>query len=623
MRRGGRALLVVAGVALAVALTGAAELALRFARADELALLRRVERAGEAWLERRDPAWQLPAAAGDSLDRVACRVAKGAGVVRVVVVGESTAAGFPFAPKLSFGRLLESALRGGASGGTAGSGDAGGAVEVVNLARAGDSSDDVRAVAIEALALSPDVIVVCSGHNEFQGSYVSDLRDGLWPRLRAWLRKLALVRIGGQRITSRAAAAELAPPSRDVADRPFLSAAERARGAERFRENLAAIADAAAEAGAALVVMTQVADLSDPPNASSFRAPLAEIGRATYRRVLAELEQAVETGAPAPDGAIARLHDLDPDVARFQFARGQLSERDGELIAARAAYERALELDDSPDRVGAALNGVVRDLAAAVRARLVDAQAEFAKLPPVPSPARGLFLDYCHPDVPGLALLAELALPEVHAALAQRGVALPPLDQARARARRPLAELLADLSLSRAALAEGSANAGRALATKAPARARDAFLLALRIAPEADDALVGLAACDPAATPRSLAKSRLDALARFVQARALRPTLSRDEWGEVLALLADTTGRDGALRRDPTWLALDAVAKAGIGDGEAARAAFTSLALELPDAWRGIATPLRELPALAAALAGVGLAVDGSGALTGLLPSGG
>jgi len=618
MRRGGRALLAVAGVALAVALVAAAEFALRLARADELALLRRVTRDGEAWLERRDPAWQLPVAAGDPLDRVACRVAKPAGVARVVVVGESTAAGFPFAPKLSFGRLLEAALRCGSGGGSGGG--AVGAVEVVNLARAGDSSDDVRAVAIEALALSPEVVVVCSGHNEFQGSCLSDLRDGLWPRLRARLRRLALVRVGSERITSRAAAAELAPPTSDVADRPFLSASERARGADRFRANLAAIAAATENAGAALIVMTQVADLSDPPNASSFRAALADVGRATYRRVLAEVEQSVATGAPAPAGAIARLRDLDPDVACFQFACGRLAERDGDPVAARAAYERALELDDAPDRVGAALNGVVRELAADGRARLVDAQAAFAALPPASSPARDLFLDYCHPDVPGLALLAELVLPDVHAALAERGIALPPLAEARARLRRPLSLLLTELSLTRAALAEGSARAGRVLEEKAPARARDAFLLALRLAPESDDALAGIARCEPGATPAALAKARLDALARFVLARGLRPALGSDEWRDVATLLEEVAGRDDALRREPTWLALRAVARAGGGDGDGARRAFAELALAQPDAWRGIATPLRELPALAAALAAVGLAVDEKGGLVGLLP---
>ncbi len=603
MRRRGRALLVAGGLVLGLLVVAGAELVVRATRGDELALLKRVARDGEAWLERDRPLWQLTVAPGDSLDRVACRVAKTKGVARVVVVGESTAAGYPFAPKLSFGRLIEAALRGEGRAGV----PEGATVEIVNLARAGDSSDDVREVAREALALSPDAIVVCSGHNDFQGSYAADLEDGLWPRLRARLRRLALVRIGSERVVSRAAAAVFRPPSAAVADAPFLTESERARGVERFRANLAAIADAAQAGGATLLVMTQVANFSDPPNASSFRAALPAAAREEYRRLLAELDAALAERSPASAATIARLRELDPDVARFQFTVACLAERDGDLVAARAAYERALELDGSPDRVGAALNGVVRELAASGRARLVDAQALFATLPPTVAPGRALFLDYCHPDAAGIALLADALLPPLHAALAERGVPLPPLDVALARLRRPLSEQWAELSLTDEALAEGSLRAGRVLAASAPERARDAFLLALRIAPGSDATVAALAALDPTATPSVAAKQRLDALALFVLARGLRPRLGRDEWSEVAALLEETATRDPALRGDPTWLALRGAAAAGIGDGAAARAAFATIARDAPEAWPSLAAQAQALPALVAALADVGL----------------
>ena len=164
-----RAALLLAGVAAAFALFALVELALRTTG-------RGVERelvefeAPEGRLLTRYRNWpDLAKDPARSLDRIACAVAKPAGTLRVVVVGESTAAGFPFAPHFSFARVLEARLR---------RDHPGRAIEVVEFGRAADPSAAVAATAREAMACAPDLLVICSGHNEYQASYIDDLRDG-------------------------------------------------------------------------------------------------------------------------------------------------------------------------------------------------------------------------------------------------------------------------------------------------------------------------------------------------------------------------------------------------------------------------------------------------------------
>lgn len=76
---------------------------------------------------------------------------------RIVVLGDSTAAGFPYSPELSFGKLLAAGL-------AAASGKA---CETAIIAIPGRSSDGVVADLPAAFAAAPDLILIYIGHNEF------------------------------------------------------------------------------------------------------------------------------------------------------------------------------------------------------------------------------------------------------------------------------------------------------------------------------------------------------------------------------------------------------------------------------------------------------------------------
>ncbi len=461
--RGGRVGLALIGASGALVVFALLEVVLRLLHVGvEPPLVRlttpngpRVARAPSASGESGDPA----AAA----DRLTCAPEKVAGALRVIVVGESTVAGFPFHGQLSFARLLEWALR---------RGGAPASLEVVNFGRSADSSDDVREAALAALTLAPDVLVVSSGHNEFQASYVEPLREGLWPALRTALRSLACVRAGQSREWRRALPPESRPSPQPIGDAPWLSPREFERGVARYRENLAAIAAAARGAGVPLLLMTPVENLSFEPCYSHFSEPLAPGQRDSYRAAVARIEAAAATldraDAATPPSPLASLREevaqllaQDASVARVQFLAARLAAAMGDDAAARAAYSRALACDGSPNRAGPRLAAVVREFAANGSARLVD-PAELFVVGGGPAPGSDLFLDYCHPDLDGTARLAESLVRPLLEALGARAAGID-AAQAVAALREPVDRWLGELGLSRAALSGGLAGLGLSL----------------------------------------------------------------------------------------------------------------------------------------------------------------
>jgi hypothetical protein len=214
----------------------------------------------------------------------------------------------------------------------------------------------------------------------------------------------------------------------------------------------------------------------------------------------------------------------------------------------------------------------VRAVAAGRGVALADADAAFdaaaaASSAAIPAPGAELFLDYCHPTLEGMALLADAVRPALIGAMQRAGVALPARVRDRPMLERaPIDEWLARLSLTRARLADGVVRAGQStllIHLELPSArgtldlARKAFDQALRIVPDHAEALQGLLAVellsgrrDPAlALEARLAAAAPDALRKLEEAASemepLRAALAglglRFEAGRLVAAPA----RDG------------------------------------------------------------------------------
>jgi lysophospholipase L1-like esterase len=335
---------------------------------------------------------------------------------RVFVLGESTAAGFPYMRNGAFSRVLADALRDVMPGDT---------VEVVNLAVAAVSSFVVADIALEALRERPDALIVYSGHNEYYGVYgaASTRAGSASPAITRQLVRASRWKI--VRLLSRLVA-RAAPAEKGVVDvsrmeqlatsAPIIPHGEiDRRGPTQLASNFEAIASAAGQAGAVLLVGSQASNLRDLP-------PFASAGPDSLR-------------------------------ADSMYARAQRDLAAGRLPAARAEFIAARDLDAIKFRATSGINRAIANVATYVPvAEMVAGSA------PDSIPGTGLFFEHVHPRRAGTVLLARAyfealaAIPQFRArmqlerlrpwsAYAQR-MELTPLDER-------LAQLTVDALLQR------------------------------------------------------------------------------------------------------------------------------------------------------------------------------
>ncbi len=292
------------------------------------------------------------------------------GGLRLVVLGESSAQGFPFPRNAMFSRVVRDALddRLGA-----------GRVQVINFGIAATNSYAVLDLVPDVLALAPDAVLIYAGHNEYYGAdgVASTTSMGLPP---------ALVRTAMQVRRYRLGAA--------------LDAAIR-----RLRPQ-----PAATELAASPSMMERVAgERAIPLESALFSAGVAQY-RGNLSRAVGTLRQA---GVPVLVGTLASNERDQPPFAgnpregpAWQaYVAGQRAWAAGDSATARAAFGRARDADVVRFRAPSAFNAVIREVAQATGAVVVPVAEAFAAAAPGGSPGRELFTEHVHPTSLGYALL--------------------------------------------------------------------------------------------------------------------------------------------------------------------------------------------------------------------------
>ncbi len=306
---------------------------------------------------------------------------------RIVWIGASTVAGVPYDARVSPPAWLALVLRW-----------RGADVEVLPLAGPGLAAEAFERLLPHVFELSPDAIVLTTGHNEYlEAGRLLD--PHWWHALQLGWRVQALLRVqtaGGERLPT---------PEHDFDHEAI---------ARAFRGHVRAMHELASERGVPLLTTLPVSNLADLP-------PLI--------------------------GADHRLAE-DADAA---FARGQALLQAGDAAAARAALEQARDTDLFPHRATRRLLDVLLE-----EARLpvrVDLAFDAASTRGIPG--FDLLADHCHPNLKGQRLMAITVADAIEdlglfPATGRRGQG-PPLEEG-------LAALGADAALeqrTRAQLARG------------------------------------------------------------------------------------------------------------------------------------------------------------------------
>jgi hypothetical protein len=317
---------------------------------------------------------------------------KAPGVRRVVVVGEST------------GEMLERTVAA-----LVESSGCGRRVEVLQCSASGSLPWVAVRRAQEALAFSPDVIVVAIGHNF--------LLPGPPPPLQSVAAQSRLGREVARALPSAGPPANPAEPPRvDARDPP-----------EMGRAAYQAILHGARARGVAVVALLLGSNLWFRPRAEAGYVASPERGLAWVKWARGDLDGAVAALTPPGGG----------DDALRAFERAGFRAQAGAWPAARRDLEAARDLEPASVRASSATTAAIAEAARGGGAQLLDVDALFSPLADHGIPGWDVYFDNCHPNPAPLDLLARAVLraaaPEASAACLGPSAGLPSPEQAAAQ----------------------------------------------------------------------------------------------------------------------------------------------------------------------------------------------
>jgi lysophospholipase L1-like esterase len=333
------------------------------------------------------------------------------GTFRVFVQGESTTAGFPYGLGAALAGVLDQRLEREFPERE---------IEVISTAMAAVNSYALVDFADEIIAQQPDAVLIYVGHNEFLGilGVGSAMRLASTPALtRVFLavRDWRLFQFLSHAYVRLAPASSAPPPpaagdslmARVAGERsiPLGSPAFR-RGTEQFEDNLARLLAKYRAAGIPVFIGTLVSNERD-------QAPLA---------------------------VLAGAEDDAAGAAKTAYHAAQDAETAGNHAAARQGYAWARDLDPLRFRAPSGFGEVVRRVAAANGATIVDVHAAFAAASEHGLIGERLLLEHVHPNLDGYFLLSDA----FHDALIGSGLlGAPgnPITDDQARAGMPVSEI--------------------------------------------------------------------------------------------------------------------------------------------------------------------------------------
>ncbi|HEV2393113.1 MAG TPA: tetratricopeptide repeat protein [Verrucomicrobiae bacterium] len=384
------------------------------------------------------------------------------GTARIVILGESAAAGTPD-PAYNFGRILERMLRRQFPQHR---------IEVINAAMPGVNSHILLPVARDCLRFKPDCLVIYMGNNEAVGLYAPGPHSGRLTGCLHLLRLMQRVRASrlGQlleplwlRLQPEGAGSDEQDESFFLAHRVAANDPRREAVYENFRANLRDICAAAKQGGARVALMTVPVNLKDcPPFGSLNRRGLVGHTKGHLSPALSPSEGERETSGQARVGAhvtessagetalskwqsdyeagqeaqgqgeysealvhLSAAAAIDDDFADLHFRLAETCLALGQFDKARQEFIQARDWDALQFRTDSRLNNIIRQTAehfGAEAVRLVDAEAALAEAEKVEPrvPGGAFFNDHVHPSFEGDYLLAKTLAPAVSSALGAR-----------------------------------------------------------------------------------------------------------------------------------------------------------------------------------------------------------
>lgn len=350
-------------------------------------------------------------------------VSKGKNEFRIFVLGGSTVAGEPFASETSFTTWLELALA---------AADQRRDWNVINCGGISYASYRLAPILEECLAYEPDLLILCTGHNEF-------LEDRTYSHLKipeslpqtavrgiGRLRTVTLARAGFDWWTSADRPSPGAPasmlPAEVDARLDYSGGLSQYRRDEawadqvtrHFRLNLERMITRARNAGLPVMMILEPSNLADcPPFKSEHSVGMSDFDVRTVDEIVASSRDLLHNSLSQAAFQLSLVLKLDHKHARTWYELGKCCERMGEHRKAREAFVKARDLDVCPLRMTSPLEHTIRDVSKAAGIRLVDAHQLLEQKTTAGILGDFWLVDHVHPSITGHQLIAQALLDEL------------------------------------------------------------------------------------------------------------------------------------------------------------------------------------------------------------------
>ena len=325
--------------------------------------------------------------------------------VRIFVIGESAAKGYPQPRNLAVSSFLQAMLS-----------DAWPEkkVEVINLGTTAVASFPLVYQVRDALKFSPDLFIFYTGNNEFFGAYGTasiNAAGSLPPWALRWMRAargLALVQVLDSWLyqgadENQSLMEEMIGQTVIPADSPLREAAAR-----NLAANLGTMLDDVRAAGVPSIVCTTASNESGlAPLGEDDMTGLDEKQQREVRRLLGEAAEAADRdNFRSSVNLLRQAVQLAPRHARARFLLGQVLARAQQPELARVSFLEARDLDTMPWRPISLTEQAIRNTALVKGAVLCDVADIFRRESPDGATGWELLDDHVHLSLSGQALAA-------------------------------------------------------------------------------------------------------------------------------------------------------------------------------------------------------------------------
>lgn len=316
--------------------------------------------------------------------------AKAPGEKRIFLFGESTIDGWPYTSKASIAGWLQETLRAVVPGVP---------VRVCNFGKPGRGSHHLKQAVRETLALQPDLVIVCVGHNEYLARTLTLSTQPIhrWSYFNLNLYRLAYDKVCNVR-------SRMGKDFSDASAEGFRPDSETAREvSENFARNLEEIARLCRDQRVPLLLCWPASNLEWVPTAGYYPESLTDTDTIRWQQ---EFQAGLPHWRRGEFQTLASLAIEPLGHARWLYWRGRSLRYLQEESAAYSALRKARDADGLPLRAQANLAAVMQQVAQRYGAQFLSLPDVFA------AAAEGVpdstwFMDHCHPRPWGQRLMAE------------------------------------------------------------------------------------------------------------------------------------------------------------------------------------------------------------------------